>query len=157
MLFTYRWTGSGNICIKSQQTGTCRFPRYLKTTIALFLKSCGRTTGIQIRIVLLFLLGLSLDYLSCLLLGSHYLFQVQGTIPVFPSPYFLLPEVSPLSAHAIQFLNLLFWFRCSSRPSMHNTKDCWSPFTTPMSNLHFFSIAKIARSIWLLQNAKSHV
>lgn len=83
-------------------------PQVLKDNNSTFLKSRGRTTGIQIGIVLLFLLGLSLGYLSCLLLGSHYLFQVQGTIPVFPPPYFLLPEVSPLSAHAIQFLNLLF-------------------------------------------------
>lgn len=85
-----------------------QIPQVLKDNSSTFLKSCGRTTGIQIRVVLLFLLGLSLGYLSCLLLGSHYLFQVQGTIPVFPPPYFLLPEVSPLSAHDIQFLNLLF-------------------------------------------------
>ena len=94
--------------------------------------------------MLLVLLGFVCQLLELLASGDlFYLFQVQDTVSGFPPPYLPLPEVSSLYAHAIQsqqLLNFLFWFRCSSRPSMGNAKDCSCPITTPASKLHFFCI-----------------
>lgn len=130
-LFTYRWTRIGNSCLKAQQ---------VKTRITLVPEFYQRITGIKRG---------QCFYSSCGYLWAIWIVYFQGALTCFKSrtptlwffspPYSLLPKVLPFSAHAVQFqqlLNSVLWFRCSSRPSMCNTKHCWYSISTSVRKLH---------------------
>ena len=104
----------------------------VKTRITLVPKSYGRITGIKRTV--------TFGHFELLASKELLLVSRAGYQPWFFSPpYSLLPEVLPFSAHAVQLqqsLNSVFWFRCSSWPSMCNTKHCWYSISTPVRKLH---------------------